>query len=57
MYLFEQGKGNGSRCQSERDIVCQRVKFFSYGRRYVQQAGGHSVEEVERSPQHDKKQG
>ena len=33
MYLFEQGKGNGSRCQSERDIICQRVKFLSDGRR------------------------
>ena len=47
MYHGELEAHDGCGCQSEGDVVGQRVELLAYGRRYVEQSGAHAVEEVE----------
>lgn len=36
----------GCRGQTEGYIIGQRVKFLTYGRRYMEQTGTHAVKEI-----------
>ena len=49
-------KDDGGRCHAEGDIVGQRVELLTNGRRHVQEARAHAIEEVERGTQDDKHQ-